>query len=258
LYNNNSSSYRIFENREDAARLLGDKLSTLMKKRGRSINKKLRGGEEIDEYASNQILVIAIPRGGVITGDIIASSLGAKLDIVVSRKIVAPFNSELAIGAVMHDGTFYPNEDIINMLNISEDYIDQQKALQMKEIERRLIRFRGSKEYWYGNNLQDKTIILVDDGIATGATMFAAIKWIRKQKPKKIIVAVPVGPKETIEKLSKEEGVDKVVVLNSPLQFQAVGQFYKEFSQVSDDAVVKVMQNHRQKDIAKSKKTTTV
>lgn len=250
MYNNNSSSYRIFENREHAGRLLADKLRVMiMKKLERSISKRKEREEEVSRYASKQLLVLAIPRGGVITGDIVAYCLGANLDIVVSRKIGAPFNAELAIGSVMHDGTFYPNEDIISMLDISQDYIDKQKALQMKEIERRLIRFRGSKEYLYNNDLQDKTIILVDDGIATGATMFAAIKWIRKQNPKEIIVAVPVGPKDTIEKLRSEEGLNKVVVLNCPLQFQSVGQFYREFSQVDDDTVIEVIQKHKQKDV---------
>ena len=246
MYNDKSSPYTIFENREDAAKLLADKLRVIIiKKLERSISKRKGREEEVAKYASKQLLVLAIPRGGVITGDIIASSLGAKLDVVVSRKIGAPFNPELAIGAVMHDGTFYPNKDILNMLNISQDYIDQQKALQIEEIERRLIRFRGSKEYWYNNELQDKTIILVDDGIATGATIFAAIKWIRNQKPKEIIIAVPVGPKDTIEKLRKEEGVDKVVVLNCPLQFHAVGQFYREFSQVDDDTVTQIMKKYK-------------
>jgi putative phosphoribosyl transferase len=92
--------------------------------------------------------------------------------------------------------------------------------------------------------MKDKTIILVDDGIATGATVFAAVKWIIKQKPKQIIVAVPIGPRDTIEKLRREEGVDDVVVLNTPLEFQAVGQFYREFSQIDDDTVTQIMEKY--------------
>jgi len=107
----------------------------------------------------------------VVIGDVVASSLGAKLDIVVSRKLGAPYNSELAIGAVMYDGSFFPNEDVIRMLNVSQEYVAEQISVQKKEIERRLMRFRGSKQY----HLQEKTIILVDDGIATGATIFAVI-----------------------------------------------------------------------------------
>ena len=191
--------------------------------------------------SKQRILVLAIPRGGVITGDVIASYFGVNLDVVVSRKIGSPWNPELAIGAVMHDGTFYPNEDVIDRLNIPQDYIDDQIAVQIREIERRLRKFRGIDEYLIYDNIKDKIIILVDDGIATGATIFAAIKWIIKQKPKQIIVAIPVGPRDTIEKLRREEGVNDVVVLNIPSEFWAVGQFYRKFLQVDDDTVTQIM-----------------
>jgi putative phosphoribosyl transferase len=217
----------IFKNRTDAAKRLADKLKLL-----------------IDRHPS-EFIILAIPRGGVVTGDVIASSIGAKLDIVVSRKIGAPYNSEVAIGAVMHDGSFFPNEDIINMSNVSQEYIDEQISIQKKEIERRLDRFRGSKQY----HLQGKTIILVDDGIATGATMFAAIRWLVKQKPKSLIVAVPVAPKDTFDNLKKEVKVNKVVVLHSPTVFSAVGAFYEDFSQVSDEEVIEIMDKYRYKRV---------
>jgi putative phosphoribosyl transferase len=229
--NNSISSYKIFKDRGHAARLLGERLRAHFMKKHIPLSKQ-------------QILVLAIPRGGVITGDVIASHMGVNLDVVVSRKIGSPWNPELAIGAVMHDGTFYPNEDVIDRLNIPQDYIDKQKALQIREIERRLRKFRGIKKYWIYDNMKDKTIILVDDGIATGATVFAAVKWIIKQKPKQIIVAVPIGPRDTIEKLRTEEGVDDVIVLNTPLEFQAVGQFYREFSQIDDDTVSQIMEKY--------------
>jgi putative phosphoribosyl transferase len=231
---NSISSDKIFEGREHAARLLGEKLRVYLMKKQIPISKQ-------------RVLVLAIPRGGVVTGDVIASQLGVNLDVVVSRKIGAPWNPELAIGAVVHDGTFIPNEDVIDKLNPPQGYIDEQKALQIREIERRLRRFRGSKEYLNYDSMRNKTIILVDDGIATGATVFAAIKWIIKQKPKQIIVAVPVGPRDTIEKLRIEEGVDDVVVLTTPLEFWAVGQFYREFSQVNDDIVIQIMKKYDQK-----------
>lgn len=232
---NSVSSYKIFEDREHAARLLGERLRAYFMKKHIPLSKQ-------------RILVLAIPRGGVITGDVIASHLGLNLDVVVSRKIGAPWNPELAIGAVMHDGTFYPNGDVIDRLNIPQDYIDEQKALQIREIERRLRKFRGIKEYLNYDSMRDKTIILVDDGIATGATVFAAIKWIIKQKPKQIIIAVPVGPRDTIEKLRREEGVDDVVVLTIPPEFWAVGQFYREFSQVHDDTVAQIMEKYDQEN----------
>jgi putative phosphoribosyl transferase len=196
----------IFKHREDAAKRPADKLKFLVK-------------------SANELIILAIPRGGVVTGDVVASSLGAKLDIVVSRKIGAPYNSELAIGAVMHDGSFFPNENVINMLNVSQEYVDKQISIQKQEIQRRLMRFRGSKQY----QLQNKTIILVDDGIATGATLVAAIQWLRNQKPKRLIVAVPVAPKDTFDKLKEEQKVDDVVVLQTPLAFSAVGAFYEDF-----------------------------
>lgn len=204
----------IFQDRADAAKKLTGKLVWLKKE---------------------EPIVLTIPRGGVVTGDVIATALGAKLDVVVPRKLGAPHNPELAIGAVMHDGSYFLNTDIIEMLNVPKEYIDAEIAVQMKEIDRRLMLFRGSKRY----ELQGKTILLVDDGIATGATMFAAAQWVKKQKPKKLIIAVPVGPVETIDKL--KQVADEVIVLLTPLLFGAVGEFYRDFSQVSDDEVQEIM-----------------
>jgi putative phosphoribosyl transferase len=136
---------------------------------------------------------MAIPRGGVIIGEIIANRLHANLDIIVSRKIGAPDNPELAIGAVMPDGSFFPNERIISILEVEEDYIQQQIEIQRKEIVRRLLEYRGSAEY--GSKLEDKIVILVDDSIATGATILSAAQWLNKQHQcKKINTAVPVAP----------------------------------------------------------------
>jgi predicted phosphoribosyltransferase len=213
---------KIYEDRRDAAEFLARKL------------KKKFG----DQLKKENAIILAIPRGGVVTGDIVAERLGVAMDVLVSRKVGSPLNPELAIGAVMHDGSFFPNEDIIKMLNVPPRYIDEQIATQMKEIERRLLKFRDSKHY----HLEGKLVILVDDGIATGATVFAAINWLRQQKVKKLVVAVPVGPSDTILKL---QGVaDEVVVLQAPLLFGAVGEFYQDFSQVTDDEVVKTMKKY--------------
>jgi predicted phosphoribosyltransferase len=212
----------IFKDRTDAGKRLAEKLKLLIDRR------------------PSESIILAIPRGGVVTGDVIASSIGAKLDIVVSRKIGAPYDPEVAIGAVMHDGSFFANEDIINISKVSQEYIDEQISIQKKEIERRLNTFRGSKEY----HLRGKNIILVDDGIATGATMFAAIRWLGNQKTKSLIVAVPVAPRDTFDNLKKEVEVNKVVVLHSPTVFSAVGAFYKDFSQVSDEEVIEIMNKY--------------
>ena len=227
---NQGNEYIIYENREDAARRLAEKLRSLLYE-----NQKMAGINR----ANTRIL--AIPRGGVVTGDIMASILGLNLDIIVSRKIGAPDNPELAIGAVMHDGSFFANSDIIKILQIPGDYIEENIAIQMKEIQRRLWLFRHSQEY----NLSGSTIILVDDGIATGASIFVAIRWIKEQNPKSLIVAIPVAPRDAIQKLEDEVGVDQVVVLETPEPFGAVGAFYEDFSQVSDDEVLRIMNKYR-------------
>jgi putative phosphoribosyl transferase len=126
------------------------------------------------------------------------------------------------------------------MLGVSQEYIDEQISARTKEIERCLRRFRAAKGHHY--SIQGKTIVLSDDGIATGATIFAAIEWIKRQNPKELIVAVPVAPRDTVEKL--RQIVDKVVVLHAPVLFGAVGAFYQDFSQVSDDEVVDIMSKY--------------
>jgi predicted phosphoribosyltransferase len=212
----------VYKDRRDAAEFLAQKLD---KKYGDSINRE-------------NAIILAIPRGGVITGDVIAERLGVSLDVLVSRKVGSPFNPELAVGAVMHDGSFFPNEDIIKMLDLPRTYLDEQVAIQKREIERRLLKFRGSRDY----QLAGKFVILVDDGIATGATVFAAINWLRSQKIRKLIVAVPVGPRDTIMKLKTV--ADDVIVLQAPFLFEAVGEFYEDFSQVIDDDVVVTMRKY--------------
>ncbi len=231
---NNNDNGPLFADRTHAATLLAEKLKVL-------INKTLGTAIESKER-QQQLLTLAIPRGGVVTGDVIASALDSKLDIIVSRKIGAPYNPELAIGAVMHDGTFFPNEDIIQMLRIPAEYIRKQISIQIKEIERRLRLFRGANK----NNryeIEDKTIILVDDGIATGATVFACINWLKGQNQRDIIVAIPITPKDTINKLLQQ--IDKVVVLHAPMLFGSVGAFYRDFTQISDDEVVDIMNKYR-------------
>jgi putative phosphoribosyl transferase len=219
----------IFQNRIDAGEKLAERLSWLKQDR-------------LKEQRSQQSTVIlAIPRGGVIIGDIIASELDAKLDVVVSRKIGAPYNPELAIGAVMPDGSYFINQEIVNMLNIPEEYIQIQAHEQVKEIDRRLMSYRGSKEY--DNEFEDKIVVLVDDGIATGATMLASAQWIKnKQHCKKLVIAVPVAPHKFLDNLNQV--ADEVIVLYSPLSFEAVGQFYQDFSQVSDNEVKEIMKKY--------------
>jgi predicted phosphoribosyltransferase len=225
-----NNGYIIFENREHAARLLAERLRSLL----------YQVQMKVDINKSNTI-ILAIPRGGVVTGDVLASILGLNLDIIVSRKIGAPDNPELAVGAVMHDGTFFANYDILKILQIPDKYIKENIAIQMKEIQRRLLLFRHSQHY----DLSGKIVVLVDDGIATGASILAAIQWIKKQSPKSLIVAIPVAPKDAIQKLEGEQGVGHVVVIETPEPFGAVGSFYDDFSQVNDDEVLRIMDKYR-------------
>ncbi len=206
----------IFKDRVDAAQKLAKKLEWIKKENP---------------------VILAIPRGGVITGDVIAKTLGLSLDVIVSRKVGAPYNPELAIGAVAHDGSFFPNSDLINTLGIPKNYLDEKIAEQMEEIKHRLVKFRGRTDY----DLKNKTVVLVDDGIATGATVFVALEWIKKQNPKRVIVAIPVGPIDTIERLSK---MAEVVVLDAPEAFGAVGEFYQSFDQVEDYQVAEIMSGY--------------
>ena len=206
----------IFKDRVDAAQKLAKKLEWIKKENP---------------------VILAIPRGGVVTGDAIAKILKLSLDIVVSRKIGAPHNPELAIGAVAHDGSFFPNSELINALGISKSYLDEKIVEQLQEIEHRLVKFRGRIDY----DLKNKTVVLVDDGIATGATVFVALEWIKKQKPKRVIVAIPVGPRDTIERLSQ---IAEVVVLDDPVIFGGVGEFYQSFDQVEDNQVSEIMRSY--------------
>ena len=195
-------------------------------------------GRKLEFLKGQDPLILAIPRGGVVVADAIATVLDCKLDIIVSRKIGAPQNPELAIGAVLHDGSYFPNSEVVKMLQVPQSYIDLEKSIQMKEIERRLINYRGSLQY----DLENKIIVIVDDGIATGATILVAALWVKKQKPKKVIIAVPVGSKDSIQKLKKI--ADEVIVLHAPDFFNAVGEFYKDFEQVEDETVLGIMRKY--------------
>jgi putative phosphoribosyl transferase len=221
----------IFQDRIDASKRLAKKLLWL---------KQDQLKEERDRRQQS-IVILAIPRGGVIIGDVIATELDAKLDIIVSRKIGAPDNPELAIGAVMPDGSYFLNQRLVNMLNVPQDYIKIQAHEQIKEIDRRLMAYRGSKEY--DNEFERKAVVLVDDGIATGATMTASAKWIKnKQQCKRIVIAVPVAPAEILDDLNQV--ADEVIVLYTPEPFIAIGRFYQDFAQVSDNEVKEIMRKY--------------
>lgn len=214
-----------FTNREHAASLLAEKLKPL---------------------SLTDPLILAIPRGGIVQGAVLARELNAELDVVISRKLRAPDQPELAIGAVSEDGQIYLDE-YASALNISESYLEDQARFQMKEIESRKALFRG------GNppaKISGRSVIITDDGIATGSTMIASVKIIRDQNPKELIIAVPVIPRDRVENFRKL--ADQFICLHAPAEFYAVGQFYEDFSQVEDETVVQLLSQFR------SQKTTAL
>lgn len=169
-------------------------------------------------------IVVGLARGGVAVAKILADSLNLPLDVLVIKKIGAPGQEELAIGALAPDGVSYGDFDKSQIHKL---------ARQMKQ--KTLFYRKGRKPYRF----RDKTVILVDDGAATGATIEAAIRWVRKKRAKKIVVALPVAPKELLPKIIPE--VDSLVVLETPEEFRAVGQFYRDFGQIRDEEVVALL-----------------
>jgi putative phosphoribosyl transferase len=195
------------------------------------------------------IVVLGVPRGGVVTADVVARKLSSSndavdFDIIMPRKLTDPDNKEQAIGAVMEDGTTYLDEELISMLQITPDYIEKEKAEQIQEIRRRNALYSiNATTILHYEHLKDKTAILVDDGAATGATLIAAARWLKRtHTPKYLIIAVPVAPKDTLKLLKQE--ADEVEVVTSPSSiFRSVEQFYQDFKQVPDDKVMAILRD---------------
>jgi predicted phosphoribosyltransferase len=201
----------IFKNRDEAGKLLAKKLVS---------------------YKGTNTVILAIPRGGVPVGSIIAKQLHLPLEIELSKKIGHPINPEFAIGSVtLHGVTIDPR-----LKGVSEEYIQERSKKIAEELNKKRVLFMGSQE---PIDLKGKMVILVDDGVATGNTLMASIHTIKKRKPKKIIVAIPVSPKNTA--LQLEELVDEFICLQIPSDFHGVGQFYDDFTQVSNEKVIELL-----------------
>ncbi len=210
----------MFANKVDAGKQLADAL-------------KVFAGED-------SLIVLAIPRGGVVVGYEVARVLKVPLDIIIPRKIGAPNQPELAIGAVGQDGSVVLNNRVVAQLGVSRIYIEEESRRQQLEIKRRLDKYRGELPF---PSLKGRKVIVVDDGVATGATLKAALAFVRKQGVKELIVALPVGPLSSINELKKE--VDQVICLLTPESFYAIGQFYDDFSQTSDEQVINLLDRNR-------------
>ena len=208
-----------FRDREDAGRRLAKRLA---------------------RYRDEDSVVFALPRGGVPVGYEVARALKAPLDVFIARKLGAPNQPELGIGAVTQDGLRVLNEGIIREIGIYEEYIERIAAEETKEAERRLKLFRGERPE---PEVRERTAILVDDGIATGVTTRAAIEVLRRGDPRRLVLAVPVCAARTVESLRKE--ADELICLEAPSDLMAIGLWYRHFEQTSDEEVIELLERAR-------------
>ena len=209
----------LFEDRVDAGRQLAERLAP---------------------YAEERPVVFALPRGGVPVGAEVSRSLGAPLEIIVSRKLGAPGQPEFGIGAVVPSGVRVLNERAVRALGIEEDYLEMISGRELAEAERRLKLFRGDRPY---PDLERRTAILVDDGLATGVTARAALLALRRMNPRRLVLAVPVCALQTAELLRPE--ADDLICLLAPANLEAVGLWYRNFEQTSDEEVVRLLEEVR-------------
>lgn len=207
-----------FKNRRQAGNLLAEKLS---------------------DYRGKQVLVLGLARGGVMIASEIGRILSLPVDVLIVKKIPSPGDTELAIGALTPDGVFFIDWKFAHRLGVDEAYVQAQFASLKAEIKRKNILYRKAKPPLL---VKDKTIILADDGAATGATIEASVKWLKSKHAKKIIVALPVASQETLNKIKPE--VNELVILEKPENFNSVGQFYEDFTQIADEKVIELLQNH--------------
>jgi putative phosphoribosyl transferase len=182
------------------------------------------------------VIVLALPRGGVVTGYEVARALNAPLDVLIVRKLGFPGQPELAMGAVAETGTLVLNENIVTASGVSRAFLKQEIDLQKEEIARRVAIYRSGKGL---PGLNGMTVILVDDGVATGATIKTAILALKDKEVAKLVVALPVGPPETV--LFLQHMVDDIICLETPPAFTAVSRYYLDFTQVSDEEVVTLL-----------------
>jgi putative phosphoribosyl transferase len=200
-----------------------------------------RLAQALRAYAGRDLLVLALPRGGVPVAFEVAKALKAELEVMVVRKLGVPYQEELAMGALASGGARVLNHEVIANLGLSEDVIEEVTRREEQELARRERAYRGDRPF---PKVKGRTVILVDDGLATGATMRAAVAALKTLGPATIVVAVPVAPPDTAAKLREE--VDDLVCLATPENFYAVGQWYVDFSQTSDEEVRELLAKARQ------------
>ncbi|MDB5275680.1 MAG: phosphoribosyltransferase [Ferruginibacter sp.] len=195
----------------------------------------LQLAKALEKYKDQQAVVLGIPRGGAVTGYYVALHLNAVFSLLVSRKLGHPNNPEYAVGAIAEDGTIHLNDTVVR--EVSQEEIDTAVAQQKKEIERRINVLRQGQPL---PEIKNRIVLIVDDGIATGATIFAAIKMCKKKEAAKIVVAAPVSGNAILRQLRKE--ADEVVILETPAFYHAVSQAYESFGQVTDDEALGLLE----------------
>lgn len=194
-------------------------------------------GRELAALNLGPAIALAIPRGGVLVADALVAALDWPLDVAIPRKLRAPQNPELAFGAVTGDGTVYVDAALARTLRITDAYLRDEIATQIGEIERRRVAYRGARP---DPDVRGRTAIVVDDGVATGATVIVTARMLRHALARQVIVAIPVGAPDAVRRLERE--VDRVVCSLRPPSFGAVGEFYEDFRQTTDEEVIDVLQ----------------
>lgn len=197
---------------------------------GRQLAQQLTG------YADSDAVVLALPRGGVPVAAEVASALGADLDVIVARKLGAPGRPELGVGAIAEGGEPILDSRTLAMLGLEPADLDDTVGAERDELRRRVGTYRGGREL---PDLRGRTVILVDDGLATGVTARAALQALQHRQPARLVLAVPVGAPQTVQRLTGE--ADEVVAVSTPQNFTAVGQWYRDFAQTSDEEVLAIL-----------------
>jgi putative phosphoribosyl transferase len=204
---------------------------------------------ELRSLPGRNLVVLGIPRGGIVVAREMARTLDAELDIVLAHKLPAPGHPELAMGSVAESGKVFLNEEVVRELGVSQQYIDEEARAQLEEIRRRARLVRRMRQRV---PVKGKVAVVTDDGVATGATTQAALWAVRQEKPALLVAAIPVGPEDVVGRLA--EAVDEMVCLRTPPFFSAVGQFYLRFEPVDDEDVLRILREEQKRHPVKRPK----
>jgi putative phosphoribosyl transferase len=198
--------------------------------------------DKYNKILNNEVLIIGIPRGGIIIGDVIAKKFGYQLDIVIPRRMVDPHNRELSIGGIMNDRTVYLNTILIKDLQITDEYLNLEIERQLREIKKR--EFLLGKQI-NPEKIKEKNIILVDDGVATGATLIVTCRWIRKYKPRNLTILIPICPKPVFQLLKREADCIESILTPSIRNFTTVEFFFQNFNQLEFAILHNILKKYR-------------